>query len=62
MAETFWNVSATNLKTEERWVYSGTKPEAQALLKLKLKDWGGQEKANVEWTEHPMPVYLGDEE
>ena len=61
-AATFWNVSATNTDTQERWVFSGTKAEANALLKLKLKDWGGEDKANVEWSEHAMPVYLGEEE
>ena len=61
-AATFWNVSVTNLDTDERWSYSGSKAEVSALLKLKLKDWGGESKANVEWSEHPMPVYLEEEE
>jgi len=61
-AETFWSVSATRNKDDERWAWSGTKAECRALLKLKLKEWGvGETGAHIEWSEHPMPVYLDDE-
>jgi hypothetical protein len=47
----FWNVSATNTRTLERWVHNGTREECEHLLAGKLKEWG-KAKANVEWSEH----------
>jgi hypothetical protein len=51
MAATFWNVSATNTRTLERWVHNGTREECEHLLAGKLKEWG-KSKAHVEWSEH----------
>ena len=62
-AQTFWSVSATRNKDQARWHGTGSKSECNALLKLKLKEWGvGESGAHIEWSEHPMTVYLGEEE